>query len=1099
MLRLAHKHPLLKDPVWLLAILGLFLFSACSSADQSAMDKLNALSYSYHYRSLDSTAVYARRVLDAASPADASQRAEALNHLAFVAMARMHYGKADSLLQQVSATTDNQLELLVSYIQNMRLCQRRSDNRAFYEYREKAVQAQKRIDEERSMLSDHQRQRLCYAESEMAIVTSTYYYYVGLETQSVEAMQQLNIDEVRHDTAQYLNYLYNAGAGGIVTEGSADDIRQEEMGLLRRCLTIAERGGYVYFVAQAKEALAEHLFSAPSAIPDDQLLAIALADEALQLFDSYGDVYQIAGAYRTLASCYHAMGEEEKAAQYLDWSLSDERIRQAPDLIASIYEQLSVVYAAVDDKVNSDYYRNHYLDLQEQTRQDRELEARAGLLDAAVRQLNWMMLAVLGAIVLLVFLLLLFSRQNRKRQVNSELDELLEEKNEQMNEARLRVEKNERRLLEQRAKVSLAVSILPLIDRILHETKCLEHQPTLDASDNQERLDYIRELTDNINEQNHLLTEWIQLRQGELNLHIESFPLQPLFDLVSRSSHGFSMKGVTLDVRATDATVKADRVLTLFMLNTLADNARKFTAEGDSVTISAEESADYVEVSVSDTGCGMTDEQLQHVFDNKPVHDDGHEKTKSGVQRSHGFGLMNCKGIIEKYRKVSQIFSVCLLSAESEQGRGSRFFFRLPKGVLRCLVLGVGCWLFRCLVLGVGCWLYASTVCASTTTHHPSPTTHDPSPTTHHPSPTTHHPLSQAHIYADSAFFSNINGTYRRTLLFADSCRQCLNAHYQQQHPKGRLLMTRDAENSSLPAEIQWLHQGLETNYQIILDIRNESAVAALALHEWSLYTYNNKVYTQLFKELSADNTLADYCRAMQQSHINKRIAVILLLVLLVMIVPAYYMLYYRHRLYDRFRRERLQETNIEMTDDELRRAELENANLHVANNVLDNCLSTLKHETMYYPSRIRQLVDAGDIHSLEEVTSYYRDLYAILIRQATDQVERIPLHVRPVELYGRQVLGDENLLRYLFELLETSSEMTSEVKDDNYVVFHIPLTSHPSPIPWGGVGGGLPLAFYLSRQIVRDHGEATNRRACGITISEHQIDITLPRYHGSV
>ena len=321
-----------------------------------------------------------------------------------------------------------------------------------------------------------------------------------------------------------------------MTEGSADDIRQEEMGLLRRCLTIAERGGYVYFVAQAKEALAEHLFSAPSATPDHQLLAIALADEALQLFDSYGDVYQIAGAYRTLASCYHAMGEEEKAAQYLDWSLSDERIRQAPDLIASIYEQLSVVYAAVDDKVNSDYYRNHYLDLQEQTRQDRELEARAGLLDAAVRQLNWMMLAVLGAIVLLVLLLLLFSRQNRKRQVNSKLDDLLEEKNEQMNEARLRVEKNERRLLEQRAKVSLAVSILPLIDRILHETKCLEHQPTLDASDNQERLDYIRELTDNINEQNHLLTEWIQLRQGELNLHIESFPLQPLFLwLISKS------------------------------------------------------------------------------------------------------------------------------------------------------------------------------------------------------------------------------------------------------------------------------------------------------------------------------------------------------------------------------------------------------------------------------------------------------------------------------------------------------------------------------------------------------------------------------------
>ena len=986
------------------------------------MDKLNSLSYTYHYRDIDSTEYYAKQALEASLSYD-DGRAEALNGLAFVAMVRMDYHRADSLLVEATSLTDNQLELLVTYVQQMRLCQRRSKNREFYEYREKAVQAQKRINEERNQLSSRQLSRLRYAESEMAIVTSTYYYYVGLERQSVDALLQLDIDEVRHDTAQYLNYLYNVGAGGILTDGTAEDVHAEEVNYLNRCFSIAQRYHYTYFVAQALEGLADHT-------GDWQL-----ADEALQLFRDYGDVYQIAGAYRTLASCYHAMGDDARALTYLDSALVDQRINQAPDLVASIREQLSVAYSAVNDKQHSDYNRNIYIDLQEQTRQDRELEARAGILDHAVNQLNLMIWAVLGAIVLLVFMLWLFNRLNKKSKEDHRLDDLLEEKNDEVAEARLRVAKNERRHLEQRAKVSQAMSILPLIDRILHEVKYL------DGEDKQDHIQYIRELTDNINEQNQLLTQWIQLRQGELNLHVESFPLQQLFDLVARNKTSFAMKGITLSVEPTSVTVKADRVLTLFMLNTLADNARKFTPKDGRVDISATETPDYVEISVSDTGCGMTDDQLAHVFDRKTITE------KSAT--SHGFGLMNCKGIIEKYHKVSQIFSVCSLQAESQQGRGSRFFFRLPKGVVRLLAIGYG--------------LLAMS------------------------QPLTANNLSRAHIFADSAYFSNVNGTYARTLQFADSCRYYLNAHYLSQHPDGRLLMTRQEDNGTLPAEIQWFHESLSTNYQIILDIRNEVAVAALALHEWSLYAYNNKVYTQLFKEMSADNTLADYCRTMQQSQTNKRIAVIVLLVLLVTIVPAYYMLYYRHRLYNRFRRERMQLTNIEMADDELHRAELEDSVLHVSNAVLDNCLSTLKHETMYYPSRIRQLVDAGDVDSLTEVAAYYRDLYSILIQQAVDQVERIKLHVRPVRFYGQQVLGDENLLRYLFELLEVKGEIASEVKDDNYVVFHVPYKTRDS------------LTSYLCRQIVRDHGEATNRRACGITEENQQITVILPRYNGKI
>ena len=1016
-------------------LLALLIFSACSSPDRQVVDKLNSLSYAYHYRHIDSTELFAQRAYDAAA-GYAAGRAEALNNKAFVSIARMDYDKAEQQLNEALSVTDNQIELYIAEVQMMRLCQRRSDNRAFYEHRERAESHLLRIREERDALPERLQRRMNYAETEMAIVNSTYYYYVGLERQSVEAIQTMDTEVARRDTAQYLNYLYNIGAGGVLTDGSAEQIRADEIECLERCLTIADRCHYPYFKAQALEGLADHTGD------------ISLAEEALQLFKTYGDVYQIAGAYRTLASCYHAMGDDYQALDNLNKALADKRINQAPDLVASIREQLSVAYSAVDDKPQSDYNRNIYIDLQEQTRQDRELEARAGILDREATQLNWMILAVIVAILLLLFFLWLFNRLNRRQQDDHQLDDVLEQKQEEVAEARLRVERNERRHLEQRAKISLAMGILPLIDRIRHEVNHLVSLDKLDNPGKQESLNYIRELTDNINEQNEVLTQWIQLRQGELSMHVESFPLQALFDIVARSKKTFQMKGVDLRVSPTETTVKADRVLTLFMLNTLADNARKFTPEGGHVDISATEKDNYVEVSVADTGHGMNADVLAHVFDHK-------------VQQGHGFGLMNCKGIIEKYRKTSQLFSVCSLQAESEEGRGSRFFFRLPKGIKRLILL-----------LAIL------------------------SPLTAHLSPlSAQSALDRAHIFADSAYFSNINGTYARTLEFADSCRACLNAHYQQQHPKGQLLMQAESDDAT-PAEIEWLHDGIDTNYQIILDIRNESAVAALALHEWSLYAYNNKVYTQLFKELSADATLADYCRTMQQSQQNKRIAVILLLVLLVLIVPAYYMLYYRHRLYQRFRQERQQQTNIEMADDELRRAELENANLHVANSVLDNCLSTLKHETMYYPSRIRQLVDAGDMQSLTEVAAYYRDLYGILIQQATSQVERIKLHIHPVELYGQKVLGDENLLHYLFELIRGEKleargeklEVKAEVKDDKYVVFSIPLTTRLSP-----------LTSLLIRQIVRDHGEATARRGCGIVIDNNLVNITLPRHNGKI
>ena len=1083
------------------------VISACSPSDRQQVDKLNSLSYAYHYRNIDSTEHYAQQALRLSDNADV--QAEALNNLAFVSIVRMDYDRAQRQLDSVAMMTDNQIEQLVADVQQMRLCQRRSRNREFYDYRERAVRALARVNEERAGLSPRQEQRMVYAESELAIVTSTYYYYVGLERQSSEALMAIDPEVLKNDTAQFLNYLYNIGAGGILTEGTQEEVSQQELDCLLRCFQIASQYDYPYFAANAQEAMAEHLTDAESRqrliennaagfamvcyedITDDDL-PLWLADQALTLFRVYGDVYQIAGANRTLATCFRAQGDYEGALYYFEEALTDTLINQAPDLVASIYEQLSVAYAAVNDKPSSDQYRNLYLDLQEQTRQDRQLEARASQLESTVGQLNWILLAVVAAIVLLVFLLWLFNHLNRKQRRVSPLDDLMEERQEELAMRRLHLEKAQRLNLEQRAKVSLVNTITPLIDRMLHEANRLAipgeqgASAKQDSQENNERLEYIRELTEKIEQDNALLTQWIQLRQGELSLRIESFPLQTVFDIVARSRRSFLMKELTLDVLPTTAVVKADRILTLFMINTLADNARKFTQQGGTVTVSAAESDDYVEVSVNDTGIGMTGEQLAHVFEHK-------------VEGGHGFGLLNCKGIIEKYRKTSQIFSVCTLQAESEEGRGSRFFFRLPKGKLIGPMGLIGPISLIGLIgqMGlIGLMSLMSPAAAMAEQKAPAATVEQSvvQPTT---------ALEWAAVYADSAYFSNINGEYAKTLVFADSCRQCLNEHYRQQRPQGKVVLLGEGDTSVTPPEVVWLHDSVVTNYHTILDMRNESAVAALALHEWQLYQYNNRIYTQLFKELSADNTLSDYCRTMQQSRTNRTIALILFVVMLIAIVPAYYFLYLRHRLYERYTAERQQRDDVETIEDDIRRADLELANLHVSNAVLDNCLSALKHETMYYPSRIRQLIDQKDLAALPEVTAYYRELYGLLSEQAQHQADRTRLHLTHL---AHGVLGDEVQVRYLFDILKRMTgqkqlEVSYSQRDEQYVemtVSHLPFSkdaspsaAHPSPLN--------SIDQLLCRQIARDHGEASHRRGCSIreiqNDNETKMIITLPAY----
>lgn len=1162
-----------KFSAFIVMMLALFFYSACGPSHKQEVDRLNTLSYAYHYRDLDSTKMLAQRAL-ALSDDYSAGYAEACNNLAFVEMAKMNYKEARRWLGLVEEKSNNQLELLIADVQMMRICQRESHNKDFYSYREKAMVRLRRLGEEASNLPPRERRRATYAHSEFDIVDATYCYYVGLEEPMLKALNDIDADALEADTAQYLNYLYNIGSGGAITNGTSEQIAQTEFDYLIQCYMLASAGrvvmpdgtivgGYPYWQANALQALSEHLqkakmrdFLIRNNLPaiqylnveqmPDTLLAGNLAQRALNLFISYGDTYQIAGGYRTLAECYFAIEDYNSAGDCLLRALQvSKNIKSAPDLVASIRERLCLVYSALDNKQQSDYNRNIYLDLQERTRQDRQLEARATLLDDNALQLNLMIAAVLAMILLVVILLYLFDRMRRRKiqskqlssllepleqwkqrnaQYINDINEITEELDEEISIARLHLDDNKKRNLEQRAKVSLVNSITPFIDRMIHEVdKLAEDDESTPDEVKQERYEYISELTDKINQYNTILTNWIQMRQGTLNLRIVSFPLQPLFDIVAKGKMSFQMKKIKLDVQPTAAKVKADRTLTLFMINTIADNARKFTPAGGKVTVSAEEHDKYVEIVIADTGKGMDEEQLAHVFD----------RTYTG---GHGFGLLNCKGIIEKYKKVSSIFNICHIEAESEVGKGSEFRFRLPKGIGRMIV-------------GVILLLASSVSSFASQIHQHTLATGKVS-----------RELTLADAFADSAYFSNINGTYQRTLAFADSAIYYLNQHYLRQYPQGKNLMVSSPKLSQA-AELKWFADSVTTDYSIILDIRNESAVAALALHQWTLYDRNNKVYTKLFRERSTDNTLPEYVRTMQSSENSKTVAVILLFLLLLQLPIAYYLLYYRHVVTYRFAVDRIRDINLlllsdqsipeklkrireiwskksrhtranfrldevvheieeelkrgldlsngkeadnQLLEDELRRVRFENDRLHVSNSVLDNCLSTLKHETMYYPSRIRQLIEASpdDVASLKELVDYYKSIYLMLSAQAMEQVET-------------NLKCDAALKDYLFRLIqETVKDLAKAHGIAITQVKQEIKTVHTAYATCQFVFSGLryddslhhrlftPLTvdmrFLVCRQIVREMGETTNLRGCGIQAKPSDdgflvIEVVLP------
>lgn len=1170
-------------------------------------------------------------------------------HDAGIDIGNMNYADAERKLQKVFEHYDNRQHRMSADLQMMRITMMQGKNKEFYEYRADAEKCLRVLETDEEFMT----------EKNLKIVHFLMYSYYDLSRAFFRYTRQRdNMREMRKVLMEHRDEW--ADADTVFSNRLLPHELIKTEGLIALSRAHCRAGDYdmaLQVMASAMHKINQHHIKYNKGVsPDDTLnLKEAVSNEI---------------------------------PTEIKW-IQDPNVVAIPFWMSIVREELSKVYAAMGDKEASNYNRNVYYDIIDETCQDMEMHQRQETLQKQSQYLNLLIIllvafsiVVFGSIYVVTKRINVQSKEKRRnlqkclaicdRMVNGEdVDEdvhallpFIEEdwrtcvvtdkavkpyeremlsllqtfngwivNNTELYESQMekkeeiegeiymekrRMDDNKRRHIDRSTAISIVQSITPFLDRSIHQVE--KGEGYVDRS-------LLREFVEKINALNDVLGHWVKVRQGSVTLNIENFSLEPLLEILQKGYHSFEKKNINLSIDMVDATVKADKALTLFMMNTLLDNARKYTPEGGEVALKVEQADNYVEVSITDSGKGLSEEDQDKinntkVYDSSQIGLDSDSDGSIKQNKGFGFGLMNCRGIIEKYRKSGKLFEVCEFGVESQLDKGSRFFFRLPKGVMRTFSIML---LFLLPLAGSA---------------------------------------QSVHDYVEGICVANMNAEYEMAVQYADSAIALLNEEYIRQRGNDSILMSlRYLEDKPFDedkptkveefAELIWYSDSVQMDYQLIIRLRNEVSLAALSLCDEMLYEFNNEAFVRLNKLTTNNPELEEECRLLSNANANKNFVFALSLVIFILALAVYAMLYYRHTIFPVFSMRQLvdfikrlftvdeshlqdlfyqsitsihpveaikvnlsdgrefkvgesemyssmpmtldfedeqhdigtvymayrgsqpspeeqiiidfflkfasihtfftsikveqQEELIDLLEEQRLTAETEQQRLHVQNMVLDNCLSTIKHETMYYPNRILQLLDAGDVDNLDEikdVLKYYREVFSLLSENANRQLSRSIVKLQKISLaeiasYTKksfekqnkkqmlplrfEVTGDTNnyvradiiLLQYLLDTLlsvvfEQKSEGKIELNFDNsegFIKFALAdsrinrtddenaLLFYADSIRYESASDSLFGAQYLiAKQIIRDHDDRLSHVGCRIYAEDNKIVFTLPK-----
>jgi len=191
----------------------------------------------------------------------------------------------------------------------------------------------------------------------------------------------------------------------------------------------------------------------------------------------------------------------------------------------------------------------------------------------------------------------------------------------------------------------------------------------LSAEKRREYLEITRKHTRRLGELIGDLFELSKLDSASIHPNLEAFSLA---ELLQDTVHEFGLeaerRGLDLSVEAPDgpSIVYADIGLVQRVLENLIRNALKFTPDGGRISIRIGRKPGAVAVAIEDTGCGIAEQDLAHVFDRFYRADNGARDNAD----STGLGLAIVRRILDLHGSR--------ITVSSQLDRGTRFEFDLP-------------------------------------------------------------------------------------------------------------------------------------------------------------------------------------------------------------------------------------------------------------------------------------------------------------------------------------------------------------------------------------------------------------------------------------
>jgi len=186
----------------------------------------------------------------------------------------------------------------------------------------------------------------------------------------------------------------------------------------------------------------------------------------------------------------------------------------------------------------------------------------------------------------------------------------------------------------------------------------------------EERLAYAKAISDAARRLAALITNILKLNKLE---NQQIFPMHAEYDLSGQLCEAllqfediWERKNLEIETDIEDdVRICSDAELLGLVWNNLISNAVKFTPEGGTIGVALKTDANAVIVSVRDTGCGMTQEVGQHIFEKFYQGDTSH------ATQGNGLGLALVKRVVDILG--SQI------SVQSVYGQGSTFTVKIRR------------------------------------------------------------------------------------------------------------------------------------------------------------------------------------------------------------------------------------------------------------------------------------------------------------------------------------------------------------------------------------------------------------------------------------